>query len=66
MVHAAEFERRLGRRPLTHDEAKVRFDAADPRVAQIRRQRRNGATAAARDAAILKTVYAVGQAGDSR
>jgi site-specific recombinase XerD len=60
MVHAAEFEGRPGRRPLTYDEVQALFDAADARVAEIRRQRRKGATAAVRDAAILKTVYAYG------
>lgn len=60
MVHVAEFEGRPGRRPLTYDEVQTLFDAADGRVAAIRRRRSKGATAALRDAAILKTVYAYG------
>jgi integrase len=60
MVHAAEFEGQPGRRPLTYDEVQTLFDAADGRVAAIRRRRSKGATAALRDAAILKTVYAYG------
>jgi hypothetical protein len=60
MVHAAEFEGRPGRRPLTYDEVQTLFDAADGRVEAIRRRRSKGATAALRDAAILKTVYANG------
>ncbi len=51
MVHAADFEGRPGRRPLTYDEVQVLFDAADGRVAQVRRRRSKGATAAARDSA---------------
>ena len=60
MVHAADFEGQPGRRPLTYDEVQALFDAADGRVTQIRRRRSKGATAAARDAAMLKTVYAYG------
>jgi integrase/recombinase XerD len=58
MVHATEFEGQPGRRPLTYDEVQALFDAADGRVAQIRGRRSKGATAAVRDAALLKTVYA--------
>jgi integrase/recombinase XerD len=60
MVHVAEFEGRPGRRPLTYDEVQALFDAADGRVEAIRRRGAKGATAALRDAALLKTVYAYG------
>jgi site-specific recombinase XerD len=60
IVHAAEFEGRPGRRPLTYDEVQMLFDAADGRVQAIRRRRRKGVTAALRDTAMLKVVYAFG------
>jgi site-specific recombinase XerD len=60
MVHAAEFEGRPERRPLTYDEVQALFDAADGRVQAIRCRRHKGATAATRDSALLKLVYAFG------
>ncbi|MBQ0927545.1 tyrosine-type recombinase/integrase [Saccharopolyspora endophytica] len=60
VVHAAEFEGRPGRRPLSYDEVQELFDAADGRVEQIRARGRKGALAAQRGAAMLKTIYAFG------
>jgi site-specific recombinase XerD len=45
---------------LTYDEVQALFDAADGRIEEIRQRRRKGATAAQRDAVLLKTVYAFG------
>ncbi|MEV4657369.1 tyrosine-type recombinase/integrase [Micromonospora sp. NPDC049301] len=58
--HTDGFEGQPGRRPLTYDEVQALFDAADGRVEQIRSTGRKGASAAQRDAALLKTVYAFG------
>jgi site-specific recombinase XerD len=60
ITHVNEFDGQPGRRALTYDEVQALFDAADARVAQIRARKRKGALAAARDAVILKTVYAYG------
>jgi site-specific recombinase XerD len=60
IVHVSDFEGQPGRRPLTYDEIQALFDAADQRVDDIRAHKRKGALAAARDAAMLKTVYAFG------
>jgi site-specific recombinase XerD len=45
---------------LTYDEMQALFDAADARPGVIGTQGRKGALCAARDAAVLKTVYAFG------
>jgi integrase/recombinase XerD len=45
---------------LTYDEVQALFDAADGRVEQIRARGRKGASAALRDAALLKTIYGFG------
>ncbi len=60
IVHVTEHEGNPRRRPLTYDEIHALFDAADARVEQIRAHHRKGATAAMRDAALLKTIYAFG------
>lgn len=60
IVRAAEYEGDPHRRPLTYDEVQALFDAADALVEQAQAKRRKGALAAARDAAVLKTIYAYG------
>jgi site-specific recombinase XerD len=60
IVHATDFEGQPTRRPLTYDEVQMLFDAADQRVADVHAMKRKGALSAARDAAMLKTVYAYG------
>ena len=46
------------RRPLSYDEVQALFDAADARVGKIRDCGVKGSLGAARDAAVLKTLYA--------
>lgn len=58
--HAAEYEGRPGRRPLSRVECQALFDAADARVQQIRDGRRKGWLPAFRDATMLKVAYAFG------
>jgi len=58
--HAADYEGRPGRRPLSRQECQALFDAADARVAQIRDGRRKGWLPAFRDATMLKVAYAFG------
>ncbi|OBB15369.1 integrase [Mycobacterium vulneris] len=58
--HRVENESDPGRRPLNYDEVQALFDAADGRVATIRERGVKGALGAARDAAVLKTLYAFG------
>ncbi|WP_405167887.1 tyrosine-type recombinase/integrase [Nocardia sp. NBC_01499] len=60
VAHKLEFEADPRRRPLTYDEVQALFDAADARPSRIRGSGRKGALGAARDAAVLKTVYAFG------
>jgi len=60
ILHVGEYEGDPSRRPLTYDEVQALFDAADARVGTIRARGRKGATAALRDAAMLKFVYAFG------
>ncbi|MFF3006619.1 tyrosine-type recombinase/integrase [Kitasatospora sp. NPDC057940] len=60
VAHTSEYEGRPGRRPLTYDEVQSLLDAADGMVEEIRARRRKGASAAFRDAVLLKTVYAFG------
>lgn len=58
--HVADYEGRPGRRPLTYDEVQALFDAADGRAEEIRLRGRKGGLVAARDAALLKVIYAFG------
>jgi len=59
-VHAAEYEGRAERRPLTRAELQVFFDAADDLVERAGCSRRKGQLAAFRDAALFKVVYGWG------
>ncbi|WP_327146547.1 tyrosine-type recombinase/integrase [Nocardia sp. NBC_01327] len=58
--HKLEYEGDPRRRPLTYDEIQALFDAADARPSRILGRGVKGALSAARDAAILKTIYAYG------
>ena len=58
--HDDEFEGLPERRPLTYDEIQTLFDFCDDRYGTIKKARKKGALAAARDAVYLKTVYAYG------
>lgn len=60
VLHKLDYEGDPRRRPLTYDEMQALFDAADARPSTISGQGRKGALCAARDAAVLKTVYAFG------
>jgi integrase/recombinase XerC len=60
VLHKLDYEGDPRRRPLTYDEVQALFDAADARPGVIAAQGRKGALCAARDAAVLKTVYAFG------
>lgn len=60
VLHKLDYEGDPRRRPLTYDEIQALFDAADTRPDTISAQGRKGALCAARDAAVLKTVYAFG------
>ncbi|MFC9838505.1 hypothetical protein ACFVKB_32530 [Rhodococcus sp. NPDC127530] len=60
IVPVTEQEGDPRRRPLTYDEIQAMFDAADAHVEQIRAHHCKGATAAMRDATLLKSVYAYG------
>jgi integrase len=60
VLHKLDYEGDPRRRPLTYDEVQALFDAADVRPGVIAAQGRKGALCAARDAAVLKTVYAFG------
>jgi integrase/recombinase XerC len=60
IVHKVEYEGDPRRRPLSYDEVQALFDAADTRPGKIGVQGRKGVLCAARDAAVLKTVYAFG------
>lgn len=60
VVHTVEAESAPGRRPLTYDEVESLFGAADGLVEEIQTRGRKGGLAAARDAAMLKVVYAFG------
>jgi hypothetical protein len=63
VAHVVEYEGRPGRRPLTYDEVQALFDAADGRAEATRARGRKGALTALRDAAQLKSVYALGSVG---
>jgi integrase len=60
VLHKLDYEGDPRRRPLTYDEVQALFDTADARPGVIAAQGRKGALCAARDAAVLKTVYAFG------
>jgi len=59
-VHAAEYEGRPERRPLTRAELQEFFDAADDLAERAGCSRRKGQRAAFRDATLLKVVYGWG------
>jgi integrase/recombinase XerC len=59
-VHAAEYEGRPERRPLTRAELQAFFDAADDLVEKAGCSRRKGQLAAFRDATLFKVVYGWG------
>jgi integrase/recombinase XerC len=59
-VHAAEYEGRPERRPLTRAELQAFFDAADDHVEKAACSRRKGWLAAFRDSALFKVVYGWG------
>src|SRR6266567_1283263 len=56
-VHAADYEGRPERRPLTRAELQAFFDAADDHVENAAGSRRKGWLAAFRDSALFKVVY---------
>lgn len=60
VAHRAEYEGKPGRRSLTFDEIQALFDAADARPAQIAARGVKGSLSAARDALVLKMIYAYG------
>lgn len=60
ILHRVDYEGDPRRRPLTYDEVQALFDAADARPGRIVERGVKGALGAARDAAVLKTVYAYG------
>lgn len=60
IVHRVEYEGDPRRRPLAYDEVQALFDAADARPSKIASRGVKGGLGAARDAAVLKTVYAFG------
>jgi integrase/recombinase XerC len=59
-VHAADYEGRPQRRPLSRAELQAFFDAADGLVESTACSRRKGQLAAFRDATLFKVVYAWG------
>ncbi len=59
-VHAAEYEGRPERRPLTRAELQAFLDAADDHVERAAGSRRKGWLPAFRDAVLVKTAYAFG------
>jgi len=59
-VHAAEYEGRPERRPLTRAELQAFFDAADDHVERASCSRRKGWLAAFRDSALFKVTYGWG------
>lgn len=58
--HRQEYEGDPRCRPLTYDEVQALFDAADDRPAVVAGRGVKGALVAARDAAVLKVIYAFG------
>jgi site-specific recombinase XerC len=59
-VHAAEYEGRPERRPLTRAELQAFLDAADDHVERAAGSRRKGWLAAFRDATLFKVIYGWG------
>jgi integrase/recombinase XerC len=59
-THVADHEGRPAVRPFTRDELQAFFDHADAQVERAQRLARKGWTAAFRDAALFKTIYAFG------
>lgn len=59
-THGADYEGRPAVRPFTRDELQAFFDHADAQVERAQRLGRKGWTAAFRDAALFKTIYAFG------
>ena len=60
IAHRQAYEGDPRRRPLTYDEVQALFDAADSLPAKIAARGVKGSVDAARDAAVLKTIYAFG------
>ncbi|MGY2087927.1 tyrosine-type recombinase/integrase [Nocardia gipuzkoensis] len=60
IAHRLDYEGDPRRRPLTYDEVQALFDAADARPGRIVGRGVKGGLSAARDAAVLKTIYAYG------
>jgi integrase/recombinase XerC len=60
VLHKLDHEGDPRRRPLTYDEVQALFDAADAIPASIVERGVKGALCAARDASVLKTIYAYG------
>ncbi|WP_405167826.1 site-specific integrase [Nocardia sp. NBC_01499] len=60
IAHKLDYEGDPRRRPLTYDEVQMLFDAADARPGRIVGRGVKGGLCAARDAAVLKTIYAFG------
>lgn len=59
-VHAAEYEGRPERRPLSRVELQAFFDAADERVEQLTRAGKKGWLTAFRDSTLFKVIYGWG------
>jgi site-specific recombinase XerD len=59
-VHAADYEGRPERRPLSRTELQALFDLADDKVAEAASSRHKGWLAAFRDATLIKVIYAFG------
>ena len=59
-VHAADYEGRPERRPLTRAELQAFFDAADDHVENVAGSRRKGWLPAFRDSALFKVIYGWG------
>ncbi|UGT68116.1 site-specific integrase [Nocardia gipuzkoensis] len=60
IAHRVDYEGDPRRRPLTYDEIQALFAAAEARPSKITGKGVKGALGAARDAAVLKTIYAYG------
>ncbi len=60
ILHKTDYEGDPRRRPLTYDEIQALFAAAEARPSKIVERGVKGALSAARDAAVVKTIYAYG------
>ncbi|WP_280490346.1 tyrosine-type recombinase/integrase [Nocardia carnea] len=60
ILHKTDYEGDPRRRPLTYDELQAFFDAADARPGKIIARGVKGGLSAARDAVVMKTIYAYG------